>query len=231
MMIAIFSLSISSSAASMSDVAKEVSVGEKVECSFLGISSSANYFKIDCGKGDLTIAYIADQRLTAISLYDENGNEIAYTNAEATTGKVRNLSFDNVTLTKKTYAYWSYKLKKAEGKITYKIENAGTYYIQIGGLGSSYSGTFTFSVDANSNGKVETMSVLPIITLKVGDTIGVSGMLLPSNAEKIKYSYKNNGVISINSKGKVTAMGVGESYVILKSGNVQLKIVLKVFED
>ena len=228
MMISVFSLSICSSAASMSDIAKEISVGEDVECSFFGISSSANYFKIDCGKGDLTIAYIADQRLTAISLYDINGKEIAYTNAEATTGKVRNLSFDNVTLTKKTYAYWSSKLKKAEGKITYKIETAGIHYIQIGGLGSSYSGSFTFSVDAVSGSKIETLSIQPKITLEVGDTIGIGAVLTPANAEKVTYSYKNNGVISINSKGKVTAKSVGESYVIMKLGIQKLKVIIVV---
>ena len=132
------SLTIAASAASMDDIAKEISIGTEVECQFLGISSSANYFKINCGKGDLTINYTADQRLTAVSLYDSNGKEIAYTKAEATTGKVRNLAFEAVTLTKKTYVYWASKLKKAEGKIRYKVEKEGTYYIQVGGLGRPF---------------------------------------------------------------------------------------------
>lgn len=224
----ILCMSITASAASMADIAKDISVGEDVECSFLGISSSANYFKIDCGKGDFTINYKADQRLTAVSLYDANGNEIAYKKADATVGKVRNLSFDSITVTKKTYVYWTPKLKSAEGKITYDIENAGTYYIQIGGLGSSYSGTFTFSVDAVRVSKTEALSIQPKITLEVGDTIGVGAVLTPANAGKVTYSYKNNGVISINSKGKVTAKAVGESYVIIKSGTQKVKLFIVV---
>ena len=224
------SLTIAASAASMDDIAKEISIGTEVECQFLGISSSANYFKINCGKGDLTINYTADQRLTAVSLYDSNGKEIAYTKAEATTGKVRNLAFEAVTLTKKTYVYWASKLKKAEGKIRYKVEKEGTYYIQVGGLGSSYSGSFTFSVDANSGSKADTISLLPVITLEVGDSIRLGPIITPANAEKVTYSYKNNGVISLNNKGKVTAKAAGESYVIIKSGSQKLKIIISVVE-
>ncbi len=228
--LAVVSMTVCAGAASMADIAKYISVGEEVECSFLGISSSANYFRIDCGKGDLTIYYSADQRLTAVSLYDETGKEIAYTKAEAAVGKVRNLSFEKLSVSKKTFAYWSPKLKKAEGKITYKLEKAGIYYIQIGGLGSSYSGTFTFSVDANAGTISETASIVPVITLRVGDSIGLSGMVTPKNAEKVTITYKNNGVISVSSSGKITAKAVGESYVTLKSGKQKLKITIVVSE-
>lgn len=222
------SLSVFAGAAGMADVAKDISVGEKVECSFLGISSSANYFRIECGKGDLVIDYSADQRLTAVDLYDSNGKALAYTKAEASVGKVRNLSFEKFTITKKTYVYWSSKLKKAEGKITYKIAKEGTYYIQIGGLGSSYSGSFTFTVDAAAGASVQTVSIDPVITLKVGDSIGISGMVTPKNAEKVTVTYKNNGVITVGNTGRVTAKAVGESYVILRSGSQKLKIIIRV---
>lgn len=218
------------SAANMADIAKEIAAGTEVECSFFGISSSANYFKIDCVKGDLTINYKADQRLTAVSLYDANGNEIAYKKADATVGKVRNLSFERITVTKKTYVYWAPKLKSAEGKITYDIEKSGTYYIQIGGLGSSYSGSFTFSIDAAAGSIAETLSIEPVITMEVGDSIGLGAVLTPNNAEKFTYSYKNNGVISITSNGKVTAKAAGKSYVIIKSGSLKLKVYITVID-
>ena len=226
----ILCMSITASAASMADIAKDISVGEDVECSFLGISSSANYFKIDCGKGDFTVNYKADQRLTAVSLYDANGNEIAYKKADAAVGKVRNLSFERITVTKKTYVYWAPKLKSAEGKITYDIEKSGTYYIQIGGLGSSYSGSFTFSIDAAAGSTAETLSIEPVITMEVGDSIGLGAVLTPNNAEKFTYSYKNNGVISITSNGKVTAKAAGKSYVIIKSGSLKLKVYITVID-
>ena len=210
------------SAANMADIAKEIAAGTEVKCSFFGISSSANYFKIDCVKGDLTINYKADQRLTAVSLYDANGNEIAYKKADATVGKVRNLSFERITVTKKTYVYWAPKLKSAEGKITYDI--------QIGGLGSSYSGSFTFSIDAAAGSIAETLSIEPVITMEVGDSIGLGAVLTPNNAEKFTYSYKNNGVISITSNGKVTAKAAGKSYVIIKSGSLKLKVYITVID-
>ena len=224
-------MSVSATASGMADIAVPISIGEEVSSKALGISSSANYYKIECGKGDLTIDYSADQRPTAVSLYDGNGKEIAYTKAEATDGKVRNLSFDSVTLTKKTYVYWSSKLKNAKGKITYKIEKAGLYYIQIGGLGSSYTGTFTFTVDANATANpsnTDNIKIEPIITMNIGDTIKIGGIVTPANGTKVKVSYRDNGVISVSSKGKVTALRSGESYVTISYEYLKIRIYIAV---
>lgn len=120
------------------------------------------------------------------------------------------------------------------GKVTWKSSNEKVATVNSSGkVTAKKVGTAT--ITATMKSKTTTKSVKckvtvkgmtisnSAITLAVGEKKTLSCKLYATGSEKVTWSSQDKSVAKVSSKGKVTAVGAGTTYIVAKSGSYSVK--------
>ena len=130
----------------------------------------------------------------------------------------------------------------SQEKITYSSSNKNVATVSSKGvIKGVIAGTATITVKSGSKKAVLTVTVSrvstkkisgikSVLTLKNGKTFRLTPKLSPSNSDdKISYSSSNSKIVTVNSKGILTAKKKGTAVITVKSGKIKasIKIIVK----
>ena len=220
---ALTALGITAFAESIEDTAKSIKSGEKVSTY---VSDEKDY-KISVKKsGSLILKFASKIPEIRIYVYDSDGSSIIYDDCTVTSGHA-----EWSTNNEYTWADWNSTVEKSVGTITYTVKK-GTYYIRFGrSIYSSDSGScklnFTATFHSSSSTKTAKISYLSIEIPK-GTTMQLGAVLSAKSDTKVTWSSSKSSVVSVNSKGKITAKKKGTAVITAKLGSSKMKIKIKV---
>ncbi|MGN0170023.1 MAG: Ig-like domain-containing protein [Lachnospiraceae bacterium] len=135
-----------------------------------------------------------------IVIYDEDGRELA-------TQYIRKGTYNN--------AYDTYS-------ISFPITlSKGTYYIQV----HHYYDQVDFSYSTSFAPSTRYPSVQLTMTLNKGNSLKLGTIISPQSAsKKLTWSTSDKSIVSVTSKGKITAKKVGEATITAKCNGTVIKI-------
>lgn len=230
---ALSALGVTAFAESIEDTAKKISSGKTYTHTFAGEyhEDRADYKIVSKGKGTLSIKLNATNKYVIFVLFDSNFNTVDIESTSVTTGSVENggEGYDYVTY------YWNSTGEKIASTTTWNIKK-GTYYLRVGNCyykatssGVTYSGktkiTATFpSSSSSSSVKISYLS----IEIPKGTKMQLGAVLSAKTNSSIKWSTSKSSVVSVTSKGKITAKKKGTAIITAKLGSSTMKIKIKV---
>lgn len=219
---ALTALNITVFADSIEDTATKISSGKEYSTTLHNRGDEADY-KISVSKsGTLKIKFTAKIDQMCIYIFDSNGNTLEYDDISFSSGKLTS-DYNECIET-----YWNYTMEKCVGTVTYKVKK-GTYYIRFERDWRNGSGklNFTATFPSSSSSKTAKISYLSIEIPK--DTTMQLGAVLSAKSDtKVTWSSSKSSVVSVNSKGKITAKKKGTAVITAKLGSSKMKIKIKV---
>ena len=121
---------------------------------------------------------------------------------------------------------YSYITKASKGKVTFYVSGAGTHNIKVKAYGKTITCKAVLRVltmkDTNETKYTGSLTTYPGKTSALA--ISVTGVKSPTAT----WSSTNTNVATVNSKGVVTAKGVGRCYVKAKVGGATVKMLVEV---
>jgi uncharacterized protein YjdB len=125
---------------------------------------------------------------------------------------------------KVTYTSSDTKVATVSSKGVIKAKAVGTATITVA------SGSKSVKVKVTVPARTTKITVTPkTVNLTKGKTKTLKATVVPSNSiDKITYTTSNKKVATVNSKGVITAKGVGTATITVKSGTKSVKVTVKV---
>lgn len=222
-------LCVSAGAESIEDTAKAIDSGKKVsftpEAGTIWGAPSRDYKVILSEKGTLRLTFNTRSEKTEVEVMDSNGNRIALSDSDVTTGWVSSGKITSI--------HWNTNVEKFSGKLYYKSLKKGTYYVRIRNANSSYAVKGKMSVSFKYPQKTEeeaadgTISCLSV-SLKKGESLQFGAVIEGEGA--VEWSSTKKAVAAVSSDGKITAKSKGEATIEAKLGKSSVKIKVNVTE-
>lgn len=194
--------------AAMADEAEDIQIGDNLCGTTMSEKHSFYYrFSLDSKQRIVIKGTIAREKLDGsvwsedyIIIYDADGNKLA--SQEIFDGKYNN-------------AYNTYS-------INFPITlNKGTYYIQV----RHDKDQTDFSYSTSFAPSTRYPSVQLTITLNKGDSLKLGAIISPQSAsKKLTWSTSDKRIVSVTTKGKITAKKVGEATITAKCNGTVIKI-------
>ncbi|MDR0991528.1 MAG: Ig-like domain-containing protein [Ruminococcus sp.] len=208
--VVMLSLGISASAETMFDVAKDVKLGTTYK-TVLTDDYMDNTFKFTVSSDTtITINYESDIGSSNYYLYNSDGKEMSSKNRKELSGDIWNTSVD-----------WNYKTELAKGSFDYSLMK-GTYYLQL--RKSSGGGNIMRFKITDPNAKSVTSLSLSL-TIDVGDTLDLGGVVSPSNS-KITWKSSDTEVATVSADGTVEAIAAGTAKITATAGGKTASITI-----
>lgn len=227
--IAVTCLCLNASAESIADTAKEIDSGKKISFTPEVKLLDADYkdYEVTLSKkGTLKLKIEAKSTAMCVRVMDENGKNIKPSKETETTGSIRYSSINAYS-----ELNWNRTLEKFKGTLSYTLSK-GTYYIRIWAPAHSdvygkTSVSFTYPQSEKAEKTEGTISILTI-TMRTGDSIQLG--TVTEGEGKVEWSSSEKSVVSVSSKGKLTAKGKGTATITAKLGKSIIKIQITVIE-
>ncbi|MDR0946599.1 MAG: Ig-like domain-containing protein [Ruminococcus sp.] len=204
------SLSISASAETMFDVAKDVKIGSSYK-TVLTDDTMDNTFKFTVTSDTtITINLESDMGLAFYYLYDSDGKEMSSKNYKESSGDITSY-----------YIKWNTKTEFAKGSVDYSLMK-GTYYLQFS---KNYGGgnIMRFKISDPNASSVTALSLS--ITIEEGDTLDLGGIVTPSSA-KVTWKSSDSEVVTVSSSGEVKAVSAGKAKITATAGGKTASITI-----
>ncbi len=220
---ALTALNITVFADSIEDTAKSIKSGTEYSAKLYNDGDYADYKIVVSKAGDLKINLSAQYYDGFIYVYDSNGNKIEASEFTEKSGDISTYwGRDELLFT------WNETIEKFSGIFTYGVKK-GTYYIRITRDTTTGSGklNFTATFPSSSSSKTAKISYLSIEIPK-GTTMQLGAVLSAKSDTKVTWSSSKSSVVSVNSKGKITAKKKGTAVITAKLGSSKMKIKIKV---
>lgn len=220
-------LCVPASAASIESTAVKISSGKTYSTSLNSPGAEKN-FKISVNKnGYLDLQFISTLERVDVTVYDSDGNKQTCIKESVKTGEADNntyYSWDNGCV----FCYWNRTFEKFSGTLRYEVKK-GVYYIQFeritGGNENDLSITATFpSSSSSSSAKISYLS----IEVPKGSKMQLAAVVSAKTSASVSWSSSKSSVVSVNSKGKITAKAKGSAVITAKLGSSTMKIRIKV---
>lgn len=217
---------VSAGAESIENTAKLISSGSKVSGTMYDGESLT--YKVNVNKkGILKINFTAKCDYLAVFVYDKNGNRVNESDVEYVSGK----SWSIYDIGESYIDFgWNEILEKIVANLQYTVDK-GTYYIEFysgrdfeGSGKLNFTATFPSSSSYSSSAKIRYLSM----TLKKGSSIQLGTVLTSSTSSATKWSTSNSSVVSVTSKGRITAKKKGTAIITAKLGSSTAKLRIKV---
>lgn len=184
-----------------------------------GKRTGSTYIKIAMSTGKTARVKVTVQK-GIVRTKSISGLKSKYTVAKGKTVTLKPVRSPITSQEKITYSSSNKNVASVSSKGVIKGIKAGTAKITV--RSGSKKVTVTVNVPKVSTQKIS--GVKSAITLKKGKTFKISPKLSPSNSDdKISYSSSNSKIVTINSKGVISAKKKGTAMVTVKSGKVQVK--------
>jgi len=222
-------LCVSAGAESIEDTAKAIDSGKKVsftpEAGTIWGAPSRDYKVVLSEKGTLRLTFNTRSEKTEVEVMDSNGNRIALSDSDVTTGWVSSGKITSI--------HWNTNVEKFSGKLYYKSLKKGTYYVRICNAGSSYDVNGKLSVSFKYPQKTEeeaadgTISCLSV-SLKKGESLQFGAVI--EGEGTVEWSSTKKSVAAVSSDGKITAKSKGTATIEAKLGKSSVKIKVNVTE-
>lgn len=222
-------LCVSAGAESIEDTAKAIDSGKKVsftpEAGTIWGAPSRDYKVILSEKGTLRLTFNTRSEKTEVEVMDSNGNRIALSDSNVTTGWVSSGKITSI--------HWNTNVEKFSGKLYYKSLKKGTYYVRIRNANSSCDVNGKLSVSFKYPQKTEeeatdgTISCLSV-SLKNGESLQFGAVI--EGEGTVEWSSTKKSVAAVSSDGKITAKSKGTATIEAKLGKSSVKIKVNVTE-
>ena len=218
-------VSVTASADSIFDSAKEIKSGFKYTSSHPKTWDCADYKLVVSETGELCIDVTAGLEGMILYVFDSNGESIACDTYNITMGSLAKIS-DGIEFD------WNDVTEKISLDATYKVKK-GTYYIRVmdetlWGSDSHKFGNRKVTLTATFPSSSSSAAKLNYITINMerGDTLSLGADMTGTGTVTWKSSKPKVAVIS--ETGKVTAKSRGTTVISAKCGKVTKKIKIKV---
>ena len=218
--LAMFQLSAGAEEKSLDEAAKTAKFGQTVE-NYLTNSENDNTYKFVLPSSTtLNVNFTSFAKITCVTVYDSNGNAVAFTDGKFSTGDFYIPNSNTVS--------WNEKVHKSAGTFTYTLLK-GTYFVTFGNNNTSHSSSvFSFSLTTPKTATTSTAALK--INLKAGEKISLGTIMIPTGKATAvpEWTSSSANVASIDASGNVTAKKKGQTTVTAKIGTSVLKFVVKV---
>ncbi len=220
---ALSALGVTAFAESIEDTAKKISSGKSYSSKLNTWGETADYKIVVAKNGTLKINLTSKQYCTGIYVYDSNGNAVTHSSISFSSGNIYFEDREGVSVE------WNKTVEKCIATITYKLQK-GSYYIRFcchntGGSGElNFTATFPSSSSASSSAKISYLS----IEIPKGTKMQLGAVVSAKTNSSIKWSTSKSSVVSVTSKGKITAKKKGTAIITAKLGSSTMKIKIKV---
>ena len=177
---------------------------------------TTNPLTVTMGSQDRSIkAVFKEKARVTLQIVDTNGGELAPSQSQEVT------SGGTVTFQVPNLANVNFKGWKRNGQI---VETGNTYTLS--------NVTQNETIQAVFEVPVQSVTVTPAsITAKVGEgPVQLTAAVLPSNATSrtVTWTSKNEQVVTVDSNGKVTIIGAGETTIEAKAGEKTFTVQVKI---
>jgi hypothetical protein len=204
------SLSISASAETMFDVAKEIKLGTKYKV-VLTDEYLDNTFKFTIAADTtIKIQFETDIYSAKYYLYNSKGEEMSSKNLKASSGQMQSSTI-----------FWNSKTEIANTSCDYTLLK-GTYYLQLNRWGAG-GNIMKFKISDPNASSVTALSLS--ITIDEGDTLDLGGIVTPSGS-KITWKSSDSEVATVSSTGEVTAVSAGKAKITATAGSKTASITI-----
>ena len=177
---------------------------------------TTNPLTVTMGSQDRSIkAVFKEKARVTLQIVDTNGRELAQSQSQEVT------SGGSITFQVPNLANVNFKGWKRNGQI---VETGNTYTLS--------NVTQNETIQAVFEVPVQSVTVTPAsITAKVGEgPVQLTAAVLPSNATSrtVTWTSKNEQVVTVDSNGKVTIIGAGETTIEAKAGEKTFTVQVKI---
>ena len=177
---------------------------------------TTNPLTVTMGSQDRSIkAVFKEKARVTLQIIDTNGRELAQSQSQEVT------SGGSITFQVPNLANVNFKGWKRNGQI---VETGNTYTLS--------NVTQNETIQAVFEVPVQSITVTPAsITAKVGEgPVQLTAAVLPSNATSrtVTWTSKNEQVVTVDSNGKVTIIGAGETTIEAKAGEKTFTVQVKI---
>lgn len=221
-------LCVPASAESIEDTAKKITSGKTYSETLYDSSSNADYKIVVTKSGTLKINFTSKMSSMDIIVYDSNGNTVSYDDISVSSGYIEwyNGSREIDTV-------WNSTIEKCSGTVTYKVKK-GTYYVRFDRDSYSSEGsrkiTFTATFPSSSSSSSSSSAKISYLSIEVpkGSKMQLAAVVSAKTSQSVSWSSSKSSVVSVTSKGKITAKAKGTAVITAKLGSSTMKIRIKV---
>ena len=190
-----------------------------------GKKTGSTYITIVMSTGEKTKVKVTVQKGT-VRTKSISGLKTKYTISKGKTVALKPVLSPVTSQEKITYSSSNKNVATVSSKGVIKGVKAGTAKITV--KSGSKKAVLTVTVSRVSTKKIS--GIKSVLTLKNGKTFRLTPKLSPSNSDdKISYSSSNSKIVTVNSKGILTAKKKGTAVITVKSGKIKasIKIIVK----
>ncbi|MDR0991822.1 MAG: Ig-like domain-containing protein [Ruminococcus sp.] len=208
--VVMLSLGISASAETMFDVAKTAKLGTTYK-TVLTDDYMDNTFKFTVSSDTtITINFETDINTSYYYLYNSDGKEMSSKNFKESSGDMYSSQIN-----------WNSKTEFAKVSCDYSLMK-GTYYLQVK-KGYGGGNIMRFKITDPNAKSVTALSLS--ITVDVGDTLDLGGVVSPSNS-KITWKSSDTEVATVSADGTVEAIAAGTAKITATAGGKTASITI-----
>lgn len=226
--ITLSTLGITAFAESIEDTAKKIESGKVYSTKLYNDGDCADYKIVASKAGDLKIDLTVNLYEFEVLVYDSNGNKISVSERNLKSGKQYRGPSGGYSETKYN---WNSTLEKFSGSLIYGVKK-GTYYIRVQRaytLSSRGSGKLNFTATFPSSSSTKTAKISYLsIEIPKGTAMQLGAVLSAKSNTTVTWSTSKSSVVSVTSKGKITAKKKGSAVITAKLGSSTMKIKIKV---
>lgn len=228
--IAIGACAVSAGAESIEDTAKAIAFDDPTDITFEKDYTNFDY-KINVKqKGTLSVKISSKCNYNTVYLFDEDSANVSPRSKNAKTGDV--FWTTNKDDAMEAAYEWNEESEKLVATTGFAVEK-GTYYLRVtntpwySNTSTSYpsAGKATITVSFEKDNEPVLTSLQ--ITIKKGSTLQLGGVFT-TGSDTIEWKSSKTSVATVSTKGKVTAKKKGTATITATSGDVTLKIRVKV---
>ncbi len=228
--IAVGACAVSAGAESIEDTAKAITIDDPTDITFEKDYTNFDYKISVKQKGTLSVKVSSKCSCNTIYLFDEDCANVSPVSKSAKTGGVFWTTKGDDAMEA------SYEWNEESGKLVattgFAVEK-GTYYLRVtntpwySNTSTSYpsAGKATITVSFEKDNAPVLTSLQ--LTIKKGSTIQLDGVFT-TGKDTIEWESSKRSVATVSAKGKVTAKKKGTATITATSGDVTLKIRVKV---
>ncbi len=231
-------LCVPASAASIEDTATKITSGKSYSKNMVKGYNDGHYgtyadYKIVCAKsGTISIKMTSTTKYIDLHLYDSNFNLVEVYSTNVTTGNSPKggAGYDYA-------AYdWNATAEKSVSTTKWNVKK-GTYYLRINNSSDSYGYkcmagkiTFTATFPSSSSSSSSSSAKISYLSIEVpkGSKMQLAAVVSAKTSQSVSWSSSKSSVVSVTSKGKITAKAKGTAVITAKLGSSTMKIRIKV---
>ncbi len=223
-------LPVSAAAETEYDTALSIELGDKQKETL----TAEKWYKVKATKGVLQIDFSTNSKFSNVLVMDEDGALLTVKNLTYKSGEIERGGKDYEYV----FSYWNSSTQKTTLTAKYEV-SAKYYYIRItnntsqfaypddNGVGSSQTESdFTLTASMSKTVKDAQIQYL-CVPMKKGSTLKLSATLTVSGAS-VKWVSSKPSVVSVSSKGTLTAKKKGTAIITATCGDDEVKLKIKV---